>query len=159
MNNENENYHNFGIFEFDFDISLKALEISPKAVEVSFPEAKKLLYYTTGRKFKNKEIRRIISEELKVDVSSISISKLIPIDILKKIHNSYISSISLSDISSSVNSYISPSYDFKLFHEKIKSIKPNLSNELITQIFFYLSGNSAQLSPESINKAIYNFNK
>ena len=114
-----------------------------------------VLFYLTGKKIKKLEIMQKLNEHY-------SKKKIIEIDKdnLKYLFDKYSQTVNLKDIINSFynflrgNNHNITEISLDNFIEKIKSIKPNLSNELITQIYSYIIKENNHINYNNISNII-----
>ena len=142
------------LYEFDFDIVMNKLNLSNKKF-FSIHETKMVLFYLTGKKIKKLEIMQKLNEHY-------SKKKIIEIDKdnLKYLFDKYSQTVNLKDIINSFynflrgNNHNITEISLDNFIEKIKSIKPNLSNELITQLYSYIIKENNHINYNNISNII-----
>ena len=131
------------IYEFDFDISINKLGYKNKE-SFSIHEAKLILLYTLGKKFKKEDIIKSI-KKIRGENENIIFIKKEELKLFKEMNeknltnNEYIEALCNYIVNN--DNYIK-TISLELFRNRINEIMPNLSKGIINQLFYYLSGNS-----------------
>ena len=131
------------IYEFDFDISINKLGYKNKE-SFSIHEAKLILLYTLGKKFKKEDIIKSI-KKIRGGNENIIFIKKEELKLFKEMNernitnNEYIEALCNYIVNN--DNYIK-TISLELFRNRINEIMPNLSKGIINQLFYYLSGNS-----------------
>ena len=144
------------LYQFDFDILLSKLELKDKK-NFTLHETKKILLYITGKKFK-KDI--ILSELKSLNNFNNDFKNCISKDNIRFLYDKYLKMNTYKDLSSAFNEFLTENNNDKkeinieMFINRIKDIMPNLSDELLSQIFIYLSENKETINLNIIEKKI-----
>ena len=131
------------IYEFDFDISINKLGYKNKE-SFTIHDAKLILLYTLGKKFKKEDIIKSI-KKIRGGNENIIFIKKEELKLFKEMNernitnNEYIEALCNYIVNN--DNYIK-TISLELFRNRINEIMPNLSKGILNQLFYYLSGNS-----------------
>ena len=154
MYNSNDVFMKYNIYEFDFDVAIKKMNFTDRR-EFDMEEIKRLMIFLTGRIISKKEIKSQLNLLFNNDIDfSIPISK----DKVNLLYEYYYKNMTDSDIFKAMISYYSDnsSIDLKQFIDKGKMLSPNLSAELLTKLFMYVSSGDSKIENKNIEKVIKN---
>lgn len=151
----------YDIFEFDFNIIMNKLNYSNQT-EFSLGEIKKVLLYLTGRKKSKKEIVAALS--MLIPNEKFEDEILISKNNLKVLFDYYSNEIDEEHLINSLYDYLSTNnikhkISIDDFFSKVRLLKPNLTTELIVQLFIFISESSAEISYNSLKSTISLLNK
>ena len=154
-------YSKYDIFEFDFDIIMNKLNYSNQ-IEFTLGEIKKVLLYLTGKKKSKKEI--LAALQMLRPNEKLSDENIISKNNLKILFDYYRNENEEEHLINSLYDYLSTNnikrkISIDDFISKVKLLKPNLTTELIAQLFIFISESSTEISYNSLKSTISLLNK
>ena len=157
---ENKALNKYSIYEFDFDYILKTLNYPNNKSTFTISELKEILTYLTGReKISKVELMQTFTQ-LNLNSDNVILTK----QEVKQVYNYYYMLIKEEDVlkdfykyltgNSLFNKEINSKINLESFFAQTKELFPNLSYDLLTQVFVFLSDNNSFITKQSIDKAL-----